>query len=289
MTEPPWSVAARIPGVRLGTRVAYGFGAVAFGVKDNGFKYLLLFYYDQVLGLPVLMTGLAIAIAFVVDSIWDPTVGYFSDQLRSRLGRRHPLMYAAALPVAASYFLLWNPPAGLSHLGLFAWLVGISIGVRAMITLYETPSTALVAELTRRLRRAHEAALAPLLLRLVGRPDRRGARLSGAAAGGRRPARSAGLSHLTAWSARRSCSARSSRRRSARTARSRICASRRRARPLGVRGAFREVRESLGAPSFAPLLGGAVFYSMAAGLSAAARASTSPRISGRSRPRRSAC
>ena len=135
-------------GVRFGTRFFYGFGAIAFGVKDNGFKYLLLFYYDQVLGLPVLMTGLAIMIAFVIDSVWDPSVGYFSDHLRTRWGRRHPLMYGAAIPVAGSYFLLWNPPAGLHDWGLFAWLLAVSIGVRAMITLYETPSTALVAELT---------------------------------------------------------------------------------------------------------------------------------------------
>jgi Na+/melibiose symporter-like transporter len=38
---------------------------------------------------------------------------------------------------------------------------------------------------------------------------------------------------------------------------------------VGVRAAIGEVRESLATPSFIPLLGGAVFYSMAAGLSAA--------------------
>jgi Na+/melibiose symporter-like transporter len=117
-------------------------------VKDNGFSYLLLLYYDQVLGLPATLAGLAIFLALVVDSVWDPVVGYFSDHLRTRWGRRHPLMYGAALPVAASYFLLWNPPAGLGQGALFAWLLCISIGVRMLITLYETPSTALVAELT---------------------------------------------------------------------------------------------------------------------------------------------
>jgi len=129
-------------------RLAYGVGAVAFGVKDNGFSYLLLLYYDQVLGLPATLAGLAIFLALVVDSVWDPMVGYFSDHLRTRWGRRHPLMYGAALPVAASYFLLWNPPAGLGQGALFAWLLCVSIGVRMLITLYETPSTALVAELT---------------------------------------------------------------------------------------------------------------------------------------------
>ncbi len=136
------------PSVSWRTRVAYGFGAVAFGVKDNGFSYLLLFYYDRVLGLPSQLAGAAIFAALLVDSVMDPVVGYFSDNLRSRWGRRHPLMYAAALPVAASYLLLWNPPEGLGTGALFAWLLCSSILVRTLITVYETPSTALVAELT---------------------------------------------------------------------------------------------------------------------------------------------
>jgi len=56
-------------------------------------------------------------------------------------------MYAAALPVAASYFFLWNPPA-LSENALFAYLLAMAILVRTLITLYEIPSSALAPELT---------------------------------------------------------------------------------------------------------------------------------------------
>jgi glycoside/pentoside/hexuronide:cation symporter, GPH family len=34
------------------TKLFYGSGSLAFGVKDNGFNVLLLLYYNQVLGLP---------------------------------------------------------------------------------------------------------------------------------------------------------------------------------------------------------------------------------------------
>ena len=57
-------------------------------------------------------------------------------------------MYAAALPVAASYYLLWSPPAGLSPPALLAYLVVVAIGVRTLVDFYEVPSSALVAELT---------------------------------------------------------------------------------------------------------------------------------------------
>ena len=131
----------------LRTKVLYGLGSVAFGVKDNGFSTLLLLFYNQVVGLPSQLVGAAIMIVLVVDAFLDPIVGTVSDNLRSRWGRRHPFMYASALPVAISYLFLWRPP----HWGqsaLFAYLVVVAIIVRTFITFYEIPSSALVAELS---------------------------------------------------------------------------------------------------------------------------------------------
>ena len=80
------------------TKLFYGVGSIAFGVKDNGFSVLLLLYYNQVLGLDARLAGLAIMIALIVDAVVDPVIGYASDHLHSRWGRRHPFMYAAARP-----------------------------------------------------------------------------------------------------------------------------------------------------------------------------------------------
>ena len=126
----------------------YGLGSVAFGVKDNGFSVLLLLFYNQVMGLDARLAGLAIMIALVVDAMADPMIGYWSDNLSSRWGRRHPFMYAAAIPVALSYLFLFSPPTGLSQGLLFAYLLGVSVAVRLFIAVYEIPSAALVAELT---------------------------------------------------------------------------------------------------------------------------------------------
>jgi GPH family glycoside/pentoside/hexuronide:cation symporter len=130
------------------TTVLYGVGAVAFGVKDNGFSFFLLLYYNQVLGLPESWVGFGIMLALVFDGVFDPLVGYLSDHLHSAWGRRHPFMYAAAIPVAASYWLLWNPPADLSPERLFVYFVVVSVLVRVFIAVYEIPSASLVPELT---------------------------------------------------------------------------------------------------------------------------------------------
>ena len=132
----------------LPTKLFYGFGTVAFGVKDNGFSTFLLIFYNQVVGLPSALVGFAIMIALVVDAFLDPITGQVSDNWRSKWGRRHPFMYASAVPVALTYLLLWNPPHGWSHTALFLYLIATAILIRSFITAYEIPSTALSAELT---------------------------------------------------------------------------------------------------------------------------------------------
>lgn len=137
---------ARKPGVW--TKLAYGFGAVGDGVKNNGFEYFLLLYYGQVLGVDFALVGAALLIAMIVDGFTDPIVGYWSDNLRTRFGRRHPFMYAAIIPVGIAYYFVWNPPGGLEGNALFPYLLAITIAVRVSFTFYDVPSSALVAELT---------------------------------------------------------------------------------------------------------------------------------------------
>lgn len=129
------------------TKLLYGLGTVAFGVKDNGFSYLLLPFYNQVVGLAAPLVGLAILIAMLCDAVLDPIIGQISDNWRSRWGRRHPFMYAAAGPVALSYLVLWNPPHW-SHGALFFYLIAVAIVIRTFISFYEVPSSALAAELS---------------------------------------------------------------------------------------------------------------------------------------------
>lgn len=132
----------------LGLKIAHGFGSSALGIKEGGFNYFLLLFYGTVVGLEPGLVGLSILIALVFDAISDPIVGYWSDNFRSRFGRRHPFMYASAIPVGLSYFLLWNPPDW-SQMGLFLYLTILAIGIRTFITFYETPSSALLPELSR--------------------------------------------------------------------------------------------------------------------------------------------
>ena len=134
--------------VSIGRKVAYGFGSVAFGVKSNGFDYFFLIFYSQVMGVSAYLVSLALMIALIVDALSDPLIGYLSDNTRSRWGRRHPFMYAAAIPASVAYYFVWNPPTGLQGDALFPYIVTLAILVRTLITVYEIPSSSLVAEMS---------------------------------------------------------------------------------------------------------------------------------------------
>lgn len=134
----------------LATKLSYGSGAAAFGIKDTGFNYFLLIYYNQVLGLEPFLAGTALALSVAIDAMSDLGAGYVSDQWRSAWGRRHPFMYASVVPVVLTFVLLWNPPRFVlaDQATLFTYLLVMAIGVRSCITFFEIPNAAQGPELT---------------------------------------------------------------------------------------------------------------------------------------------
>ena len=133
--------------LKKATLLCYGFGAVAYGVKDSGFGTFLLLFYNQVLGLPAASVGFAIMCALLIDALIDPAVGFFSDRTRSRWGRRHPWMYASLVPITLGWVLLWSPPT-LSSGPMLGWLFVGAVLVRTAVSCYEVPSVALTPELS---------------------------------------------------------------------------------------------------------------------------------------------
>ena len=129
------------------TMLSFGFGNIAEGIKSTAYGAFLLFFYQQVLGLSGSLAGLALAISVLSDAISDPLVGQFSDRFQTKWGRRHPLIAASAIPLAISFFLLFNPPTDLSQIQLFSWLVCFAVFARISITFYDIPHLALGAEM----------------------------------------------------------------------------------------------------------------------------------------------
>jgi Na+/melibiose symporter-like transporter len=137
------------PPLGMPTKLLYGVGAIASAVKLRSLSTFLMIFYNQVVGLPPETVTTVIMVALIFDAFVDPAIGQFSDNFRSRLGRRHPLMYAAALPFSAAFFMLWNPPVGWSDEGLVAYMLVCLLVLRFFDTFFELPHNALAPELAK--------------------------------------------------------------------------------------------------------------------------------------------
>ena len=133
--------------VPLRTKLLFSSGALQEATVTAGGIVTILFY-NQVLGVPAALAGTAYLIVSILDAVSDPIIGTFSDRFQSRWGRRHPFMFASALPIAVGFFCLYQPPDSLGETGLFVWLVTFFALVRLGQTLYLIPHDALGAELT---------------------------------------------------------------------------------------------------------------------------------------------
>lgn len=107
----------------------------------------IFFYYTAVLGVSGSMVGLALAISMVLDAVMDPLIGSISDNVRSKLGRRLPMMILGAPLMAVSVGLLFGPPVALAPFLLFAWLTFSKMALRGFASVYNLPYFALGAEM----------------------------------------------------------------------------------------------------------------------------------------------
>ncbi len=138
----------REPGLKpsFGVKFIYGFGQMI----ESGYTTVagfIFFYYTAVLGMSGSLVGLALAISMAVDAILDPFIGSLSDNVRSKFGRRLPLMALGAPLMALSLGLLFAPPAGLAPFLLFGWLTLSKLSLRGFASMFNLPYFALGAEM----------------------------------------------------------------------------------------------------------------------------------------------
>ena len=124
-------------------------GSGVVGFKNVIFGTGVLLYYNQVLGLEPYLASIALGVSLFFDAISDPLVGVWSDRFKSKLGRRHPFIYASIFPLAFCIWLLFVPPSSYDQTYLFLKLLTLTVCIRLAITFFETPRAALGPELTK--------------------------------------------------------------------------------------------------------------------------------------------
>lgn len=124
--QPP---AAAEPGntdrVPLRAKLAWALGSLGDNYASQTLTQLVTPVFNIALGVPAELIARALALPRYIDSFADPTVGYLSDNSRSRWGRRRPFILAGAIPLAILAYVLWLPDAGWSKSAL-AWFLSIA-------------------------------------------------------------------------------------------------------------------------------------------------------------------
>ncbi|MEE2678494.1 MAG: MFS transporter [Myxococcota bacterium] len=126
----------------------YAIGAVPGGIGASTASFLV-FFYNQVLGVPGSLIGLVFFAIALFDAVSDPVAGVLSDRTRSRLGRRHPYLVWAMPPAVLCGIAIWLPPGSLGTTGIATWLLVALVASRSFDTLVAVPYLALGAELTK--------------------------------------------------------------------------------------------------------------------------------------------
>lgn len=155
MTEsavPPDAVPGRLV---LGARLLYSAGH--FGVSALAFAVMQYIGYfwagSPERGLPprvdLGLMGVALLVGRFLDAGVDPLVGFWSDSIRTRWGRRKPFIAAGALPVTAAFALLWWSPAQTPTALNFAYLLVLLSVFYVSFTIVTCPYLALLPEVAR--------------------------------------------------------------------------------------------------------------------------------------------
>ena len=78
-------------------------------------------YFYESIGAKLTYIAAYVAIARSFDVITDPTMGWLTDNTKSRFGRRKPYMALGSLFYNLLLFLLLNPPRTLEHPAVSHW------------------------------------------------------------------------------------------------------------------------------------------------------------------------
>ena len=135
-------------GVSLREKIGLGFGRVVADGSHGTLHVLVSPIYNMTLGLNPALISTVVFIQRLWDAMLDPLFGQFSDNFRSKWGRRRPLLLLAAFPLAAFFALLWWFPQGASSTYLFWHLLLVSLVFYAAHSLFAMPLGGLIVEAT---------------------------------------------------------------------------------------------------------------------------------------------
>ncbi len=95
--------------------------------------HLPQFYASREVGLSLAITGAIFAFCRIADVFIDPMMGFFSDQWRTRFGRRRPMLAVGAPLLALGIWMVFVPGGHISPAHAVFWLMLMYVGWSATV------------------------------------------------------------------------------------------------------------------------------------------------------------
>lgn len=96
--------------MRLTMKEKLGYSSA--GITDSAnFTFMgsyILFFLTTIAHINPVTAGALIAVGSVISSLWGPIVGFLSDHIKTKFGRRRPFLMAASVPLAVSMVLCFT-------------------------------------------------------------------------------------------------------------------------------------------------------------------------------------
>ncbi|GAB4250065.1 MAG: MFS transporter [Candidatus Methylacidiphilales bacterium] len=129
-------------------KIAFAAGSIPYGIAYFILAQLAYPVFNLTLGLSATAIGVVLAIGRFWDAITDPIIGWWSDNCRSRWGRRKPFMLGGVILLAIIMPLMWVVPQGSSSTFTLGWFAACSFIFYIAATLFCVPWLALSYEMT---------------------------------------------------------------------------------------------------------------------------------------------
>lgn len=129
-------------------RLGLGLGALAGAGSHGTLNVLVNPVFNIILGISPAVLSTIVFIQRLWDAFIDPLVGQYSDNFRSRWGRRRPLIAVAAPLISLLFLALWWFPSGASKTTITIFFLVASLAFYAAYTLLTIPLAALTLEAT---------------------------------------------------------------------------------------------------------------------------------------------
>ena len=104
-----------------------------------GFFPALVFiprFYASDVGVPLALVGTYILVARIVDVFTDPLMGFISDRVPTRWGRRKPWVVLSVPVMMTAIYMLFMPPDGAGGTHMLIWMLVLGLGQTMVIIPY---------------------------------------------------------------------------------------------------------------------------------------------------------